>query len=151
MEKAREDLIALLVDYKNIKKHNITIVFDAYKQGGKSEHGFFRGGVRVIYTKLGETADDVIKRITSEVRREWVIISSDRDVSKHTWSVNSIPVRSEIFIDIMQRTLKNAASDIEDKEEIEDIDEIEDIKPQRGSAYRLSKKHKSVRRILDKL
>lgn len=152
MEKAREGLIDLLINYKNFKGHDITVVFDAYKQGDRYERSSFRGNVRVIYTRLGETADDVIKRTISEVRKEWVIITSDRDVIKYTWSVNSIPVPSEIFLDILQRTLKNTPANIEeDWEEPVDIDEIENIKPHKGSAYRLSKKDRSIKRILGKL
>lgn len=152
MEKAREGLIDLLISYKNIKNHDITVIFDAYKQGDKYERSSLSGGVKIIYTRLGETADDVIKRIISEVRKEWVIITSDRDVVKHTWSVHSIPVPSEVFFDILQRTLKNTSANIEeDWEETIDINEIENIKPQGGSAYRLSKKHRSIKRILGKL
>lgn len=148
IEKAREGLIDLLISYKNIKNHDITVVFDAYKQGDKYEHTFYRGLVRIIYTRLGQTADDVIKRMISEVRREWVIITSDRDVIKYVWSMNSIPVSSEVFYDILQRTPNNASADIKDMDE---IDENDNIKHQKGSAYRLSKKHRAVKRILAKL
>lgn len=152
IEKAREGLIDLLISYKNIKNHDITVVFDAYKQGDKYERSSLQGGVRIIYTRLGETADDLIKKTISEIRKEWVIITSDRDVVKYTWSVNSIPVPSGVFFDILQRTLKNTSENIEeDREETIDIDEIENIKPHKGSAYRLSKKHRSVKRILGKL
>ncbi len=151
MEEAREGLIDLLISYKNIKNHNITVVFDAYKQGDKYEHSSYRGGIRIIYTRLGQTADDVIKRIISEVRKEWVIITSDRDVVKYTWAVNSIPVSSDVFNDILQRTSRNASADIKDTEEIEDIGDDDIIKRQKGSAYRLSKKHRAVKRILGKL
>lgn len=145
LEKARGDFIDLLIKYKTAKNHYIAVVFDAYKSGDKSEQISFSGGLKIIYTRLGETADDVIKRIISEERREWIVVTSDRDVIKHTWSVNSIPVPSDIFLDILQRgsyCLENS---------LEDVEDIEDNKPQKGSPYRLSKKDRAVRKALSKI
>jgi len=144
IEKAREGLIDLLIKYKKFKEHDITVVFDAYKQGGKYEHSSFRGGVRIIYTRLGETADDVIKMMISGLRREWIIVTSDRDIIKYAWSMNSIPVPSDVFLDILLNHPNEEAL-------IEDMKDTEELRPQRGSSYRLSKKDRAVKRVLSKL
>lgn len=144
MEKARRRFIDLLIRYKSLKEeHDITVVFDAYKSGDKEEHITSEGGVKVIYTKLGETADDVIKRIISHERREWAVVTSDRDLIRHTWSVNSIPVSSDVFFDILHSGI---AQHIE-----ANINNIEDIKPLKGSPHRLSKKDRAIKRVLSKL
>ncbi len=145
LEKARAAFIGLLIKYKSVKNHYIAVVFDAYKSGDKYEQVSFSGGVKIIYTRLGETADDVIKRIISEERREWMVVTCDRDVIKHTWSANSIPVPSDVFLDILQRgsyLLENS---------LEDSEDIEDIKPQKGSSCRLSKKNRAVKKALSKI
>ena len=103
MEKAREDLIDLLIQYKLIKAHDITIVFDGYKAGHGNENKAVRGGIAVIYSKLAEKADEVIKRIITKDRKEWIVVTSDRDIVNHAWSVNSIPVPSESFLRIVSR------------------------------------------------
>jgi len=151
MDKAREELIDHLIIYKKAKNHDMTVVFDAYKQGYNYEYSSFRGGIRIIYTRLGESADEVIKRLIREIHREWVVITSDRDIAKYTWSMSSIPVPSNIFWDILDRTLQNVPDIAKDKDEIDYIDDMQDIKPQKGSAYKLSKKHRALRRIMDKL
>ncbi len=145
LEKARAAFIGLLIKYKSVKNHYIAVVFDGYKSGDKYEQVSFSGGVKIIYTRLGETADDVIKRIISEERREWIVVTCDRDVIKHTWSANSIPVPSDVFLDILQRgsyLLENS---------LEDSEDIEDIKPQKGSPFRLSKKNRAVKKALSKI
>src|SRR5208282_4342359 len=101
MEKAREELIDLMARYKLIKPHDITVVFDGYKAGRGNESKAVRGGVTVIYSKLAEKADEVIKRIITEDRKEWIVVSSDRDIANHAWAVNSIPVPSDVFIRIV--------------------------------------------------
>lgn len=151
IEKAREDLIDNLINYRKIKNHEITVVFDAYNQRYNSEYSSFRGGVRIIYTKLGVTADEVIKRLISEVRREWVVITSDKDVAKYTWSMYSIPVPSDIFSNILDRTTNKAGEIGEAKNEIPYIEDTDNSKPLKGNAYRPSKKQRALSRIIDRL
>jgi len=70
-EKAREELVDLMIRYKKIKKeHDITVVFDGHKGGRGGESSAVTGSVTVIYSGLGERADEVIKRIISKQRKE---------------------------------------------------------------------------------
>jgi hypothetical protein len=78
LNRQREKLIRLLIEYKKIKGHEITVVFDGWKSGSGKEEQSTTGGVRVIYSRLAEKADAVIKRIISKERKEWIVISSDR-------------------------------------------------------------------------
>lgn len=159
MEKARKQLVDLMIQYKVINAHDITIVFDGYKAGQGNETRAVRGGVAVIYSKLAEKADEVIKRIITKERKEWIVVSSDRDIANHAWAVNSIPVPSDAFIRIVSR---NAAgmeggcgfeADIH-RETAEGKDSgqyDEDACAGKGNPYKLSKREKAVRRALSKL
>lgn len=155
IEKTREEFVDLLVEYKKMKPHDITLVFDGHKSGAGIENVAVRGGVRIIYSKLGVRADDVIKRIISNERREWIVVSSDRAVANHAWSVDSIPVPSDKFFDIISKhahingrpeeTGKEAAGmDTDDEDDSE-------TRHQKGNPHRLSKKEKAVKRALSKL
>ncbi len=100
------------------------------------------GGVKVIYSGIGEKADSVIKRIISAERREWIVVTSDRDIADHAWASGSIPVPSDDFLN----TFEKKQSDIVGE------DEEEYFEPQRkGSPRKLSKKDKAVKRALSKL
>jgi predicted RNA-binding protein with PIN domain len=163
MEQARDRFVNLLINYRKIKAHDITVVFDGYKSGG-AEHVSVSGGVRIIYSRLGEKADDVIKRIISSDRKEeWIVVSNDRDIAKHAWSVHSIPVPSEEFLDIISRQAEQIVKQTNlpvlgqtEKETVDglahkDFEEDEYAHVSKGNPYQLSKKDKAIRRALGKL
>ena len=113
------------------------------EQGRDRKAGYMTGGVRVIYSRLGDKADAVIKRIISSEKREWIVVTSDREIADHAWSTGSIPVSSDDFL--------NALS-AKDLSGIEEEDEEEYVQPRRkGSPRQLSKKEKAVKRALSKL
>ena len=160
MEKAREDLIDLMIQYKLIKAHDITIVFDGHKEGRGNESKAVRGGVTVIYSKLAEKADEVIKRIITKDRKEWIVVTSDRDIANHAWAVNSIPVPSDVFIRIVSKEAAGRGNhpsvyeaDIHGKtaEWKESGEHYDDVSAGKGNPYKPSKREKSVRRALNKL
>ena len=158
MEKMREEFVELLVRYRQIKAHDITVVFDGYRNGAGVENTTVHCGVRVIYSRLGERADDVIKRIVSRERREWIVVSSDRDIANHAWAEGSIPVQSERFFEIVSKQVKmkgDAAPPVcEDSEGPPPFaadDEAEDPRCRKGNPYKLSKRDRAVRKALSKL
>lgn len=85
LEAAREALLTRLLNAGGLKKaRSITVVFDGNKGGYTYERTERRanGRITVIYSKIGETADEVIKRWVaaragqSEIRvitRDWEI------------------------------------------------------------------------------
>ena len=81
LEKARQELIRKLFNYSNAKGHDITLVFDGWKNGQRDETHSKVGNVTVIYSKLGEKADFVIKKILSSAAKPWIVVSSDREIS----------------------------------------------------------------------
>lgn len=153
MEKAREDFTDLLINYKKAKSHDITVVFDGHKSGSGSENVAVRGGVKIIFSRLRERADDVIKRITTNDRLEWIVVSSDRDIARHAWSVGSIPVPAERFLEIISMQVRNGglSEEPESAGEKNDYDDGSgDFRP-KGNPRQLSKKEKAVRKALGKL
>lgn len=154
MEKARDGFVDLLMDYKKIKSHDITVVFDGYKSGAGVEHVAVRCGVKIIYSRLGERADDVIKRIVSNERKEWIVVSNDRDIVNHAWASGSIPVPSERFFELISRQAGRSAG-YSKKTMAEflynDSADEEHSHALKGNPRQLSKKEKAVRRALGKL
>lgn len=105
LQKARNDFINLLIEYRKVKGHNITVVFDGHKDGGFKETNVVQGGVRIIYTPIGLSADDTILRIVSEDRYHWIVVSDDRMVSKGVWAVGSVAISCGLFLDKVNRSL----------------------------------------------
>lgn len=99
LEKEREELIQALSQYAKIKGQEITVVFDGWKDGRGHETATISGGIRIIYSGLGERADRVIMRIINEERKAWIVITSDREIADYAYAREMSPVSSEDFED----------------------------------------------------
>ena len=146
LNRQRERLVQLLIAYRKIKGHDITVVFDGWKSGGGREVQAVTGGVRVIYSRLGEKADSVIKRIISRERKEWIVITSDRDIMSYAWSIGSVPIPSPEFQPLLEK------GDLSLSGEYDLIEEDHDEARQRkGNPQMLSKKERALLRAHRKL
>jgi hypothetical protein len=79
-EAAREELLRRLGGYRHRRSHAVTVVFDGWRAGGHVEYHEHRGGVEVIYSRRGEQADQVIRRLAAEYGKDCAVVSSDREV-----------------------------------------------------------------------
>ncbi len=145
LQAARQRLIERLIEYKKMKGHDLTVVFDGWKSGGSMQVQSVNGGVRVIYSRLGETADRVIKALLEQERKDWIVITSDREIMRHAWGHNAVPVDSARF---MQR-LEPHDSGLPGAFEL--LEEDDGRQPRKGSPRRLSKKEKALMRVLGRL
>jgi predicted RNA-binding protein with PIN domain len=146
----RNSLITRLSEYRKLKGHDITVVFDGWKSGGRKDESAVIGGVRVIYSRLGDKADLVIKRTISSIKKEWIVITSDRDIMNHAWAEGSVPVPSPIFESFLLRSGSHMTGDYEPVSD-EDDGEDEGKGNLKGNARRPSKKDKALKRVLMKL
>lgn len=148
LEKARNNLVAHLSRYSAHKGHDITVVFDGWKDGQARETRLRTGNITIIYSRIAENADTVIKRILSERRHPWIVVSSDREVSDFTNSRGCVSVTAQEF----EEKLFSPVSDI-GEDESEKCIEDDDVSHRllKGSPRRLSKKARKKLRALEKL
>lgn len=106
-EKARNGLIKDLQQYAALKKHIITIVFDGWKSGQKDQSRIRAGHVTTIFTRLGENADTVIKKMLLPGAKPWIVVSSDREISDHAFRKGFAAVHSEEFEFKLLKTLRS--------------------------------------------
>ncbi|MHB1005661.1 MAG: NYN domain-containing protein [Chloroflexota bacterium] len=93
LELARGALVTRLNNDPKLARAEITVVFDGTKGGLTREHVERKGRVRVIYSRLGETADEVIKRLVSACTGEVQVISNDRELRDHATAHGGIAIR----------------------------------------------------------
>jgi len=68
LEAARDKLIDELKEYKAITGRDVIVVFDAHlARGGRSEE--IVAGIRLLYSKEQETADELIERLVYDYER----------------------------------------------------------------------------------
>lgn len=117
LEKSRGGLIKRLEGYCLMKGHDLTIVFDGWKEGEPFESVIQQGMVTVIYSKRGETADAVIERVLRERKKAWIVVSSDRAVADFAWGMGYASVSSQEFERKLGSSGQRGAFDILEEED----------------------------------
>jgi len=141
----RDRLIDQLSAYKKIKQWEITAVFDGWQGGWSTEKRERVKGIELIYSKLGEKADEVIKRLVKERGSGTMVITSDRDVSRYAERMGVTVIPSDQFKEKMERAAVNIEKEIEQDEEGEG-----GVK-KKGPSRKLSKRERRRRSALKKL
>jgi predicted RNA-binding protein with PIN domain len=93
----REALLDTLSSYKRIKHHMITVVFDGTHAPPLSQHKDRVKGIKVKFSRSGETADTVIKRMAARYREKALVVSSDLDIVNFVASMGAATISSPAF------------------------------------------------------
>ncbi len=141
----REALIDRLVDYKKLRGHRITVVFDGHTAppANALRRDRFRG-IDIVFSRMGETADAVIMRMAAREKQRGVIVSSDREIQRVAAAKHAAVIGSRAFEEKLDMAVCSTF-----KEDEEDTDTI--TRPlttrKKGPSRRLPRK---IRRQLRK-
>ncbi|MEE9164983.1 MAG: NYN domain-containing protein [Nitrospinota bacterium] len=147
LENARNRLIEKLSRYKRQKKVSVAIVFDGWKGGMPAQSQEILKGIKIIYSKLGEKADEVIKRIIANSSEEVVVVSSDREIRDFAEKHNTVSVSSSEFEKKIEQALFYQMKGYDE----EDSEEREISTKKRGNPKKLSKAERKKRAKTRKL
>jgi predicted RNA-binding protein with PIN domain len=142
----RNRLVDQLSTYRNYKQLEITVVFDGWQGGWPTEKKERKKGVEIIFSKVGEKADEVIKRLVRERGSGATVITSDREISKYAERIAVPVIPSDQFKEKIERIGFKPGERFEKDEE----DEERSLK-RKGPSKRLSKKEKRRQAALKKL
>lgn len=109
LETGRRALILRLSEYKRKKGHRITVVFDGWENGPAQEERDREGNIGIIYSRRGEKADDVIKRLADRSQEETIVISSDREIASHVTRHGKTALSSPEFEMLMFKAITESA------------------------------------------
>jgi predicted RNA-binding protein with PIN domain len=137
----------------------MTVVFDGWRGGWVTEKRERKKGIDLIFSKLGETADEVIKRLVKERGSGAVVVTSDRDISRYAQRLSVAVIPSDQFRERIDHSslqgeaprLQGGASSRLAREGREAFEEEETGSSKKGPSRRLSKKEKRLRAALKKL
>ncbi len=143
----RDQLIHQLSAYRQLKSYEITVVFDGWQGGWNTEKKERKKGIELIFSKLGEKADEVIKRLVKEKGSGAIVVTSDREVSKYAERMAAAVIPSDQFKEKMER------SDLKIEKGFEEEVEVEEERgfKRKGPSRRLSKKERRLKAALKKL
>jgi predicted RNA-binding protein with PIN domain len=150
LEKGREALIKRLAAYRKLKGHRITVVFDGWIGGPLREERQQSEGVRIIYSRRGEKADEVIKKIARKGSgEELVVVTSDREIVEAVGRSGGVAIASPEFETRM--TVEGAVLSEKGVSPEEEDDEDPRRGEKKGPSRRLSKKERLTERRRRKL
>jgi len=93
----REALVDMLAAYRKIKPHRITVVFDGSRSPAFSPQRNSQKGISMCFSRRGESADDVIKRMAHREREKALVVSSDREVADSASSCGAATISARQF------------------------------------------------------
>ena len=147
VEADRERLIGLLARYRLIKGFPVTVVFDGWRSGWSMEHEEHREGVRVVFSRHGEKADQVIERMAEELGEGCLVVSSDREIKMAVENSGAVCLDVTEFSGKVRGALQQTADSIGgDPNESGSI-----TRPKKGNPKRLSKKDRKKQQRMRRL
>ena len=147
LEEGRYELIRRLSRFKKERGHTITVVFDGWISGSPKEERYNEKGITVIYSRKGEQADEVIKRMARKGRSSVIVVTSDRSVADAATRSGGTAIPSPEF------ELRLTMPDVIPSEDTNEYgDEHSRLTGKRkGPSKRLPKKKRRVRARLKKI
>jgi predicted RNA-binding protein with PIN domain len=141
----RDRLVDQLSAYQRLKPCGITVVFDGWQGGWSTEKREKKKGIELVFSKLGEKADEVIKRLVKVRGSGAIVITSDRDIARFAERLRVSVISSEQFQEKLDR------SSIEIDDYLRGEEEEKKGAKIKGLSRRPSKKEKRARAALKKL
>jgi len=122
-----ERLIDCLAAYQRRHRSQVTVVFDAGSHAGPAAHfEHHAAGIRIIYARPGQRADDIICAIVRRAsdRRGWLVVSSDRAVQAEVRHLGATVIPADLFASQLAATLRPQPE--QEKERPPSRDEVEE-------------------------
>jgi predicted RNA-binding protein with PIN domain len=147
IELGRDALIESLAEYKRLKSHKITVVFDGARAPYPAPSRDRLKGIRVQFSRSGQSADSVIIGMARAEREKALVVSSDREVVRSSEAFGAATVSAEDFENKIALALETG-------EIPEDHEETEGWRPttkKKGPRRRLPRRERRSRKKINKL
>jgi predicted RNA-binding protein with PIN domain len=145
----REALVDKLAAYKRLKGHKITVVFDGTGEAVLFENRDREKGILIKFSRHGETADEVIKRMVAREKQRALVVSSDREVADFSTSQGAVTIGAVEFEEKMEMAAFMDLKGIDP--ESRGDDGWKPTTKKKGPSKRLPKKQRLNRKRLKKL
>jgi uncharacterized protein len=154
LEEGRNALITSISLYRKQKGHAVTIVFDGWEGGTPKEERDRISGINIIYSRKGEKADEVIKRMIQKKEEETLVVTSDRNIADFVNNRGGSAISSREFEELISMVKTGSPVPRPHSEERYDKDEDDETREgvkKKGPSRRLSRKKKMAMARIRKL
>jgi uncharacterized protein len=112
------ELVAILQEFARLKRRQVEVYFDGAPIGYDGARSV--GTVRVHFVRQGQTADNAIRARLNRMAkdaRNWIVVSSDRDVQSAARVVRARYISAEEFVKSLSEARNSVPkADTDDKE-----------------------------------
>ncbi|MDI6775889.1 MAG: NYN domain-containing protein [Syntrophales bacterium] len=152
LEEGRKALVRSVSLYRRQRGHRVTIVFDGWENGPPEEERDREEGIHIIYSRRGEKADEVIKRMVQRRGEEIIVVTSDRGIADFVNRRGGVTIPSREFESLVNRTKLQMSANTCPVENNEDGDENHKKgTKKKGPSKRLSRKERVLLSKVKKL
>ena len=148
IEEGREALLSRLSEYRKVRRLPIVVVFDGMGSYHVSSKPESRLGIKIVFSRQGQTADDYIVSLAMSRNGDTVVVTSDHGIHQRLNASNCVCLTSEAFETKMDEALYEFLKG-------EDLSEERDDgfrrNPRKGASRRAPKKLRKRMEILKKL
>ncbi|MDO9300389.1 MAG: NYN domain-containing protein [Anaerolineales bacterium] len=130
------ELVAILQEFARLKRQQVEVYFDGAPIGYDGARSM--GTVRAHFVRLGQTADNAIRARLNKMAkdaRNWIVVSSDKEVQSAARVARAQFVSSEEFVKILRTAVSSApkANAVDKKLSPAEVDEWLKIFRDKGS------------------
>jgi predicted RNA-binding protein with PIN domain len=103
------ELVAILQEFARFKRQQVEVYFDGAPIGYNGSRSI--GTVRAHFVKLGQTADNAIRARLNRMAkdaRNWIVVSSDREVQSSARVVHAQYISAEEFVKSLREAQNSA-------------------------------------------
>lgn len=152
LEEGRNALIRSLAGYRKLRGHRMTVVFDGWVGGSPTEERDLAYGVEIIYSRLGEKADEVIKRLLGKGSEEILVVTSDREIAVFATRRGKTAIASAAFDALLEQSAEGSSpADVPGATEGDDDNDDRTGIKRKGPSRRLSKQKRTALARIRKL
>ncbi|MDY6952095.1 MAG: NYN domain-containing protein [Thermodesulfobacteriota bacterium] len=119
LQEGREALLDGLSAYRRVKHYPMTVVFDGIHADNLMQGRTRHKGINVLFSRAGESADAVIKRLVYREAERAVVVTSDREIADFSARQGAATIGSVEFEEKMKRAAHGALTAAESNEDEE--------------------------------
>jgi uncharacterized protein len=108
---ARDELVQILAQYADAVAKPVTVVFDGSRPASGPKSAETHSGVEILFSKAGQTADQVIERVTHRMKPfgEVLVVTDDHAERDTVIALGGLAMSCDSFI----REIANAIGELE--------------------------------------
>lgn len=103
------ELARILQEFARIKRQPVEVYFDGAPPGQAGTRSL--GTIKMHFIRVGQTADSAIRARLNKMgkaAKNWIVVSSDREVQSSARVVQAESISSEVFAKLVEKSIHSA-------------------------------------------